>query len=532
MDTHGEKTGIFAKKGLWIGIGVGVFILIAFILPTPQSLIEVMEKYGYVDRMIEWEIANDVEQASNKAMIVLGIVPMAIIFFAVEALPIGATGILMPILAYFFGLLPFNMIGKTFAGDAPLFMLGVFALGGTVVEVGFHKRLAVWLLGWTKGFWVPMIVLVLSMSIVGSFMSAPAMCSFMVPVIMAVYYGSVKASSPGEKVIHDPALAKFMLFSLCFALNMGGPGTPSAGGRNVIMMGFFTDYGIPISYSGWMKYGWPLVPLGSVMLLLYMATFFSKKIRVRDLTPGLQYIKDETRRMGKMSYAQYVTAGSLCLIVALWIFGGEATGLGGPALLALVIPVLFKTVKFEQILERISFNAWFMYCGALTLGALLKESGGALWLATTFLSGLSHIGMDSGYGLWVGMSAFSGLVTNFMSDAATVALIGPIVVPMGIMTNVAGEPWAIGMAVALASSFAHFLIVGSPANALTFALGVYPDTNKRVLEAIDFVKYGFGFFVLSMLMLWTVEFLVIYPIVGFPEGILEQATQVLQSTAK
>jgi len=532
MDTHGEKTGIFAKKGLWISIGVCIFIMVAFVLPTPQSLVEVMEEYGYVEKMKDWEIADSVQEASHKTMIVLGIVPMAIIFFAVEALPIGATGILMPILAYFFGLLPFNMVGKTFAGDAPLFMLGVFALGGTVVEVGFHKRLAVWLLGWTKGFWVPMIVLCFSMSIVGSFMSAPAMCSFMVPVMMAVYYGSVKATSPGEKVIHDPALAKYLLFSLCFALNMGGPGTPSAGGRNVIMMGFFTDYGIPITYSGWMKYGWGLVPLGSAMLLLYMATFFSKKIKTRDLTPGLQYIKEETRKMGKMSYAEWVTAVTLLIIVALWIFGGEATGLGGPSLLALVIPVLFKSVKFENILERISFNAWFMYCGALTLGALLKESGGALWLAKTFLNGLSQIGMDKGYGLWVGMSGFSGLVTNFMSDAATVALIGPIVVPMGIMTQVAGEPWAIGMAVALASSYAHFLIVGSPANALTFALGVYPDSNKRVLEAIDFVKYGFGFFILSMLLLWIIGFLVIYPIVGFPEGILEQATQVLQSTNK
>ncbi|MBW1644526.1 MAG: hypothetical protein JRJ76_16990 [Deltaproteobacteria bacterium] len=67
---------------------------------------------------------------------------------------------------------------------------------------------------------------------------------------------------------------------------------------------------------------------------------------------------------------------------------------------------------------------------------------------------------------------------------------------------------------------------------LTFALGIYPDTNKRALEAIDFVKYGFGFFLLSMLLLWIVGFLVIYPIVGFPEGILEQAKQILQSTVK
>jgi sodium-dependent dicarboxylate transporter 2/3/5 len=531
MSVAGSSTGLLEKKGLWVGIGLTTFLLIAFVAPVPESLVEVLRDYGFIDKMIGWEIASDADEAAHKTMIVLGLVPMAIIFFAVEALPIGVTGILMPLMAYFFGLLPFNMIGKTFAGDAPMFMLGVFALGATVVEVGLHKRLAVWLLGWTRGFWPTIIVLCMSMSVVGSFMSAPAMCSFMVPVMMAIYYGSVKANSPEGKVIHDPALAKYLLFSLCFALNMGGPGTPSAGGRNVIMMGMFNEYQIPITYSGWMRYGWPLVPLGSLLLIVYMATLFSGKLKTRDLTPGLELIKEETRKAGKMTYAEYVTAGSLLLIVGLWVFGGEATGLGGPALLALVIPVVFKTVSFDKILSRISFNAWFMYCGALTLGALLKESGGALWLANEFLDGLARVGMDSGIGLWIGMSSFSGLVTNFMSDAATVALIGPIVVPMGVMTQVAGEPWAVGLAVAFASSYAHFLVVGSPANALTFALGRYPDTGERVLEAVDFIKYGFGFFVLSMLLLWAVEFLLVYPLVGFPEDILDQATQVLESFA-
>ena len=53
MDTHGEKTGIFAKKGLWIGIGISLFILIAFILPTPQSLIKVLGKYEKYSIVIE-----------------------------------------------------------------------------------------------------------------------------------------------------------------------------------------------------------------------------------------------------------------------------------------------------------------------------------------------------------------------------------------------------------------------------------------------------------------------------------------------
>jgi sodium-dependent dicarboxylate transporter 2/3/5 len=103
---------------------------------------------------------------------------------------------------------------------------------------------------------------------------------------------------------------------------------------------------------------------------------------------------------------------------------------------------------------------------------------------------------------------------------------------MGIMTAIPGEPWATGLGVAFASSYAHFLVVGSPTNALTYGLGVYPDSGERVIHPIDFIKYGFLLWILSMLLLWIVGFLVIYPLVGFPEGIVEAATRVLESGVK
>ena len=177
---HGPgEGGLLANKLLWLLMGTGIFILVAFVLPTPQSLIEVVEKNGFAEKMIEWEVAHDNQHAARKTMMVLGIIPMAIIFFATEAIPIGLTGVLMPMLAYFLHLLPRQMIGKTFAGDAPMFLLGVLAMGVAVVDVGLHKRLASWLLGWTRGFLLPVFVLCISMSVVGSFISAHAMCAFM-----------------------------------------------------------------------------------------------------------------------------------------------------------------------------------------------------------------------------------------------------------------------------------------------------------------------------------------------------------------
>ena len=236
--------------------------------------------------------------------------------------------------------------------------------------------------------------------------------------------------------------------------------------------------------------------------------------------------------MGRMRYPEYVTCGMLVLILLLWILGGEELGLGGPALLALFIPVVFGTTSWKKILGGISWDAWMMYCGALTLGALLKETGAAMWLAQSFLRALELVGMDQGFGLWVGLSSLSGLMTNFMSDAGTTALLGPIVIPMGIMTGVQGEPWAVGLAVAFATSFAHFLIVGTPNNAIVYGLGVYPDTGEKMIHPMDFVKYGFVLWVLSMVVVWVLGFMVLYNVIGFPEGILETARGVMEAGAQ
>lgn len=162
-------------------------------------------------------------------------------------------------------------------------------------------------------------------------------------------------------------------------------------------------------------------------------------------------------------------------------------------------------------------------------GALLKDSGAALWLAKFFLNGLQGVGINGHTSLLIGASLLSGVMTNFMSDAATTALLGPITLPMGIFSGGIGEPWAIGLFTAFATSFAHFLIVGTPNNAIVYALAFYPDTKERIIRPIDFVRYGFILWVLCMIVLWVVGLLVFH-LVGFPTGITETARTALEAT--
>ncbi len=514
----------------WLLTGFLVFIFIAFVIPTPESLIKVVQEYGFSDNMIKTGVADSITQAAWKAKLILGIIPMATIFFCTEAIPIGLVGILMPFLAYFFYLLPKAEIGKTFCGDAPLFLLGVLALGVVVTEVGLHKRLASWILGWVKGFTFPLFMIAISMSILGAFVSAHAIAAFMTPIMVAIYVGALKgANDKGNRIEEDSNLAKLLLFTLCFSLNVGGVGSPAAGGRNAIMMGFFDNYNVSMSFTQWMAYGMPLVPVLAIAVVLYLLFIF-RKTNIKDLTPGFEAIKKENTQMGPMKLSELLILLMMFAILFLWITQSDTLGLGGPALLALIIPVIFRIVDWKKILSNISWNAWFMYCGALTMGALLQNSGAALWLAKFFLNSVQSLGINGEMPLLVGASLFSGIMTNFMSDAATTSLLGPITVPMGILSGGAGEPWAVGLATAFATSFANFLIVGTPNNAIIYALSAYPGTDKRIIHPMDFLRYGFVLWIICMLILWVVGFLIIFRIIGFPPGITDTAKAVLEAT--
>ena len=50
-----------------------------------------------------------------------------------------------------------------------------------------------------------------------------------------------------------------------------------------------------------------------------------------------------------------------------------------------------------------------------------------------------------------------------------------------------------------------------------------------MIHPMDFLKYGLILFLLSMIVIWTVGFLGVYNIVGFPEGVLETARGVMES---
>jgi len=433
-------------------------------------------------------------QAAQLAKIMLAIFFLVVFFWATEALPLGATDLLVAVMLYLFCVLPINEISKAYMKDAVFFIFGILAVAVGVAKTGLDKRIGLILLSRIKSAKAFAFIFIPLLAMSASFLSEHALVALLIPVLMGVY----KVTCKMYGVEKDRALAVFLLLGICFAANHGGPGSPAAGGRNAIMVGYLMEYGDPISFLDWMKYGMPFVPLMGVVIGAYMYIRLKSKFLVKDVNPS-EIVKAEVAKMPKFAGKEAMMTVILVCLVTAWIVLGEHYGLGGPTLYAVVAMFLCRIVSWDDIQDGVAFDVVGLYAAACAMGVGLKFTGSALWLANTFVALLPE-SISHGDGLVIGVSLLTGVMTNFMSDGATVAALGPIVLPMASLAGI--SVWKLGLACAFSSSFANFLVVGTPNNAIAFGMGKDPETGERLLSVFDFVKFGLPITILAWLVLW------------------------------
>lgn len=434
------------------------------------------------------------EQVARLAILTVAILFLAAFLWGTESLPLGATDVLVGVLLYLFAILPMEEISKAYMSDAVFFVFGILVVAVGVAKTGLDKRIGLILLSRIKsakafafGF-LPMLALA------ASFLSEHALVALLIPVLMGIYKVTCKMNG----VDKDRALAIFLLLGITFAANHGGPGSPAAGGRNAIMVGYLMEYGFPISFLEWVITGMPFVPLMSVTIGGYMYLRCKPKFLVKEVNPS-EVVKAEVARMPKFGGQEAAMAVILVILVIAWVVLGEHSGLGGPTLYAVIAMFLCRIITWEDVQDGVAFDVVGLYAAASAMGVALKFSGGALWLASSFVNLLPDF-LTKGDGLLVGVSLLTGTMTNFMSDGATVAALGPVVLPMATLANV--SVWKVGLITSFSSSFANFLVVGTPNNAICFGMGRDPETGERLLEVTDFIKYGIPVTILAWIVLW------------------------------
>ena len=545
------QTGFAGEKPLsWRGgpgfkpilllIGFGLFIL-AVLAPAPQNLLDLITQKappGYkLDRGTDsiWETVNkklrpdafkayqaqkegqavkkdkpDVateegahaevkplmskEQVAFLAKLMVLLLLLCAYLWGTESLPLGATDLLVAVIMYVFAVMPINDIARAYMQDAVFFIFGILAVAVGVSKTGLDKRIGLILLRYIKGPKAFAFIFYPAVSLAASFLSEHALVALLIPVLMGVY----KVTCRMYGVEKDRALALFLVLGLCFAANHGGPGSPAAGGRNAIMVGYLAAQGTPITFGQWMMYGLPFVPVASACIGFYMYLVLRPRFKVKTFNPS-EIVLAEVKKMGKLRGREALMAVILVALVAAWVILGEHSGLGGPTLYAVMAMFLGRIITWNDVQSGVAFDVVGLYAASCAMGVGLSFTGGALWMAHAFVGSMPDF-LTKGDNLAIGVSLLSGTITNFMSDGATVAALGPIVLPMATLADV--HPWKVGLATAFASSFANALVVGTPNNAIAFSMCKDPETGERLMEVTDFIKYGVAVVFIAWAVLW------------------------------
>lgn len=501
--------GTGGYRPILIVLGFILFSAVA-IAPTPKGLLELVRKPGVagypgiaenetITEHVSEKIVGKNGQALNpqetafRAKAMVAILIIAGLFWATEAIPLGATAFLLGLLMYLLNIMPPDLVAKGYMKDAVLFIIGALSLAAGVHKTNFDKRLGLILLGNVKNRISFLFIFGPLVALVSCFISAKCLIAFLVPVLMGIYSRAVKAAGLQR---HKP-LGTFLILVLVYCTAMGGPGSPTVGARNAIMIGLLDEAGATITFFQWMKYGMPFVPVGALVVGVYLYFMFNKKINIR-ISPR-ERVREEAKVLGKFGGKEARMAFILLVVIALWITTSHFWGLGGPAIAGLLLMILLRVVTWEDIEKGVSWEVVWLYAGACALGSGLMLTGAALWLATSFINLMPGF-LSTGDGLLVSMSLLTSIFTNFMSDGAAVALVGPVTLSMAEVQNI--NLWQAGLATAFASSFAHCMVIGRPGLAIAYAMAKDPDTGERLLTTGDLWKYGLPLMFISWLLLW------------------------------
>jgi len=417
---------------------------------------------------------------SDQAYTSIVILITALILIIKEPIPLPAIAIYILLTQIYGGIDSADGIAKAFMNDAVFFIMGSLMLAVVIIRQGWDSRIALGILKITGNKTSNIVFGFLSISaILSSFIGEHTVAAIMLPIGMTLIRFT---SSDTEKVKN---LAAAILFSIAYGCLIGSAGTPSGGGRNVIMINYFNQSGLSLSYFEWMIKIYPFVIIQIPIVAWIIINTFKPEYKILDSSIRKLVIKVAKSR--SMTGRNTVTVIIFILVFLGWIFFSERFGLGTIALTGVFLYILGGFVRWNDLSRHTHWGVIILFGATISLGTSIRSTGASLWLADQVIMLFGSM-MDT-------FPFFSDLIvimitaamTNILSSSATVAVLGPITM------NLTPDMMHIGLVTAVSSAFGYFTAVAAPACTIVYSSGM--------IKASDFVRLGARIGLVSILLL-------------------------------
>ena len=413
------------------------------------------------------------------------IVSVALILIISESIPLPAVAILILIMEVILGVDTADGVASSFMSDAVFFIMGSLMLAVALVNQGLDKRLALFVINVTGNkTWRIVLGFVTISAFLSSFIGEHTVAAMLLPVALALIRNAGLSTNKATR------LSTLLLFSIAYGCAIGSIGTPSGGGRNVIMIGYLSEFGMgTISYLDWMKFAYPMLIIEIPIVAAVLWYTFTPEQKIMD--SSVRKLKVKVAKTGKLTANQIMAIIIFLFVFLGWIFLSPLIGLGIVALSGVFLYLSFGLIEWQDINRNTNWGVILLFGSAISLGIQMKETGAAFWIAEQTLFYLELIFQDVGIVRWFVSVIVTGLLTNLLSNAATVAVLGPIILDMG------GEPIIMAIMTSIASAFAYLTVVASPTCMIIHSTGL--------ITSGDYFKAGWKLFIISVLLLLIIS---------------------------
>jgi sodium-dependent dicarboxylate transporter 2/3/5 len=444
-------------------------------------------------------------QLDVKAAKVLAIAFLVIFLWITEAIPMAASALLPLILFPLLNIMPVKEVAKSY-GDPIIFLfMGGFFLGLAIEKWNLHKRIALNIvrLSGTNGNSI-ILGFVIATGTISMWLSNTATTMMLFPISTSVIFVIKENHTQGNQQNFSIAL----MLVIAYASNLGGIATIIGTPPNVAYVGFIKDkLNHSIDFFDWMKLVMPLSI--ALLLLLYIVTtrfLYPNKMEKSEATAN--YIKEEIKKLGKMSATEWRVLLIFLFTAFLWItqsiwnklfqlkLDDAMIALIG-AVLLFAIPSSIKKDEAENSVylpildwndtKRMAWGILILFGGGLALAKGLEEAGLIQLLGKV----LAQIAPDNLFLLILLITTLSIFISEVMSNVAQVIIFAPVVTALAVSLNI--HPLLLGIPMCLGASCAGMLPMGTPPNAIAFSSGH--------IALKDMLKTGFVMNIISILFI-------------------------------
>lgn len=464
-----EKSKLI-KLAIALGIPMIIALMPATVFPFDISVVEQRIVAIFAFAALMWILEPIPIWTTSVSIIVLMLLTTSTSMFKPLCYVLTSDGKIPTEVDPTFGkIIPYKDIMATFADPIIMLFMGGFVLAIIASKYKLDAGIAKAILK-PFGTKSPMVLLgfIVVTAICSMFMSNTATSAMMLTILSPVL-ATLPTSGKGRI-----ALA----LSIPVAANVGGIGTPIGTPPNAVAMKFLNDpegLNLEISFGEWMLY---MVPLALIILFIAwvilqkMFPFTQKTIEI--------HIEDGFQLKDTKSWIVLIT---FIVTILLWVTE-KLTGINSNVVALIPLGVFAVTGIFSKDdLKKIDWDVLWLVAGGFAIGVGLEKTGLA-----------EHLVQAIPFGSWptmliiIGSGLLCCVMSTFMSNSATAALLIPILLAVGKSILPLLEPYGgistLLIGLALSASFAMALPISTPPNALAYAKGFIKQKDMAMVGIV------------------------------------------------